>query len=72
MTSEVSKPNLRQMNNVVGEGGNIGFDYQMGRDSIAILAVANIVFDWMRGEERPATMTNARTWESPDTCAQVT
>jgi len=33
------------MNNVVEAGGNIGFDYQMGRDSIAILAVADIVFE---------------------------
>lgn len=49
MSSEFSKPNLREMNNVVGKGGNIGFDYQMGRDSVAILAVGDIVFELMKG-----------------------
>jgi hypothetical protein len=43
MAREFSKPKFRQMNNVMGEGENIGFDYQMGRDSIAILAMADIV-----------------------------
>lgn len=59
------------MNNVVGEGGNIGFDYQMCRDSIANLAVADIIFDWMRGRRAPGH-DEATTWESPGTCAQVT